>query len=68
MEVYSEEFVHSLEEAIELLQEDNSRHRRALKIQRMINSALRRKLLTAHNNDEEFKEFCQSDIVVDVDE
>jgi hypothetical protein len=53
----------SLEEAIDLLQEELTRHKNALRIQRIINKSLREKLNVAHSNDENFKNFCQSDIV-----
>ena len=64
MEQFSEGYVASLLEAIEYLQEDLSRHRRSNKLLRIINSSLRQRLDIAHQNDEEFKKFCNSDIVV----
>jgi hypothetical protein len=67
MEEYSGEYVSSLEEAIELLQEELSRYRRTNKLLRTINGSLRRSLAIAHENDESFKSFCQEGIETNID-
>jgi hypothetical protein len=51
--------VQALEEALELLQEENARLRNNNRILRIVNSGLRSKLETAQKNDEEFKSLCQ---------
>lgn len=52
----------SLEEAIELMQEECTRLRNQNRILRVVNSGLRSKLTVAQNNDEEFKSMCAMEI------
>jgi hypothetical protein len=51
--------VQALEEAVELLQEENNRLRNNNRILRIVNSGLRSKLEIAQKNDEEFQSLCQ---------
>lgn len=55
--------VAALEEAVELLEQDNARLRQSNRILRIVNSGLRSKMEIAHRNDEEFKSACQEDIL-----
>lgn len=65
----SDFYAESLLEAIELLQEDNSRYRRSNVLLRKINSQLRHLLNRAHENDENFKSFCSepTEYVLDIE-
>ena len=54
--------VQALEEAVELLQEENNRLRNNNRILRIVNSGLRSKLEIAKKNDEEFQSLCQSEV------
>lgn len=54
----------ALEESVDLLTEENSRYRRSNSLLRRINSDLRQKLNTAHENDEAFKSMCQGEVPI----
>ena len=56
--------VQALEEAVELLQEENNRLRNNNRILRIVNSGLRSKLEIAQKNDEEFQSLCQYEFEV----
>jgi hypothetical protein len=61
----NQNYVDSLEEAVEDLTEDNLRLRNTNRILRAVNSGLRSKLAIAHKNDEEFVSACQWDEEID---
>jgi hypothetical protein len=58
--------VQGLVESNDILQEQNQRLRNVNRILRIVNSALREQLRRAHASDEEFKMFCQAQIVTDI--
>jgi hypothetical protein len=57
-----DQLIASLQEANEMLGEDNARYRRSNALLRRINSDLRRMQAIQHENDEAFKAMCQNDI------
>lgn len=57
--------VQALEEAVDLLQQENARLRNNNRILRVVNSALRGQLEIAHRNDEEFKAACEEESLPD---
>src|ERR1035437_1284141 len=59
----------ALKESNNTLRELHERHRRTIHFLRIVNSSQRQRLARAHNNDEEFKEFCadQTNIVIDIE-
>lgn len=60
--------IESLEEAVELLQDEITRVRKTNKVLRIVNGGLRRRLAFAAQNDQAFKDFCATDITTDADD